>query len=202
MIGAGLLAHIDIEKAQTVGSIWSFAGLNPDAVWIKGEKRPWNAQLKTLCWKIGESFVKLINHKDSFYSQIYKERKVYEWNRNLAGQMTAACEAKLSRFKIGKDTEAWLWYAGRVGPNAVRGYLERGESIVTSNCVNADESVLHPMLPPAHINERAKRYAVKLFLAHLHQRWYEERFGVSPPKPYILTQPGHTHHIEPPQVKL
>ena len=57
VISAGLLAHIDINKAPTVGHIWRFAGLDPTATWNKGEKRPWNASLKTLCWKIGESFV-------------------------------------------------------------------------------------------------------------------------------------------------
>src|SRR3990167_3751610 len=58
IISAGLLAHIDIGKCETAGAIWSFAGLNPDAEWAKGQKRPWNADLKKICWKIGESFVK------------------------------------------------------------------------------------------------------------------------------------------------
>ena len=55
VLAAGLLAHIDITRAPTVGHIWSFAGLNPDAKWEKGQKRPWNARLKTLCWKVGDS---------------------------------------------------------------------------------------------------------------------------------------------------
>ena len=53
VISAGLAAHIDITKAPTVGHIWRFAGLDPTDEWEKGEKRPWNAALKTLCWKIG-----------------------------------------------------------------------------------------------------------------------------------------------------
>lgn len=48
VISAGLLAHIDISKAPTAGHIWSFAGLS-NAKWEKGQKRPWNASLKTLC---------------------------------------------------------------------------------------------------------------------------------------------------------
>ena len=31
VIAAGLLAHIDITKAPTVGNVWSFAGLDPSA---------------------------------------------------------------------------------------------------------------------------------------------------------------------------
>src|SRR5579859_4783553 len=34
VISAGLQAHIDIEKAPTVGHIWSFAGLNPVNPWV------------------------------------------------------------------------------------------------------------------------------------------------------------------------
>src|SRR5215831_9669019 len=39
VISAGLLAHIDIELAPTVGHIWRFAGLDPSMKWEKGEKR-------------------------------------------------------------------------------------------------------------------------------------------------------------------
>ena len=48
VISAGLLAHIDITKAPTVGHIYSFAGLVADQKWEKGQKRPWNARLKTI----------------------------------------------------------------------------------------------------------------------------------------------------------
>jgi hypothetical protein len=49
VLAAGLAAYIDITRTPTVSALWSLAGLNPTAVWGKGEKRPWNAQLKTLC---------------------------------------------------------------------------------------------------------------------------------------------------------
>ena len=45
VIAAGLLAHIDINKAPTVGHIWRFAGQDPTCKWEKGQKRPWNASL-------------------------------------------------------------------------------------------------------------------------------------------------------------
>lgn len=34
VLSAGLLAHIDIEKAPTVGHIWRFAGLDPTQKWV------------------------------------------------------------------------------------------------------------------------------------------------------------------------
>jgi hypothetical protein len=54
------------------------------------------------------------------------------------------------------------------------------------------------MLPPAQIDNRARRYAVKLFLAHLHHVWYETEFGEAPPKPYPIAIMGHAHYIMPP----
>ena len=59
VISAGLLAHIDINKAPTAGHIWRFAGLDPTVVWLPKTKRPWNAGLKVLCWKAGESICKV-----------------------------------------------------------------------------------------------------------------------------------------------
>jgi hypothetical protein len=54
-------------------------------------------------------------------------------------------------------------------------------------------------LPPAHIHSRAKRWAVKLFLAHWHWVAYECEHGAPPPKPYIIeTDPRHTHIVKPP----
>jgi hypothetical protein len=53
-------------------------------------------------------------------------------------------------------------------------------------------------LPPAHIEQRAQRYAVKLFLAHLHEVWYKYHYNTDPPKPYALEHLGHVDKIEPP----
>jgi hypothetical protein len=110
VISSGLLAHIDIEKAPTAGHIWSFAGLS-NHEWNKGQKRPWNARLKTLTWKIGESFVKVQNHKDDIYGKIYSQRKQYEQEKNERGDYAEQARLKLEKFKIGKSTEAYKVYS-------------------------------------------------------------------------------------------
>lgn len=165
VISAGLLAHIDIHKAPTVGHIWRYAGLDPTLKWEKGQKRPWNASLKTLCWKVGQSFMKFSNREDCFYGKIYKERKAYEIARNEAGGNAEAVAQALQR--IGKNTEAYK-------------HLQAGK------------------LPPAQIDARARRYAVKLFLSHLHEIWYRIEFGQEPPKPFAIAILNHAHYIAPP----
>lgn len=167
IIAAGLQAHIDIAKAPTVGHIWRFAGLDPTVRWEKKTKRPWNASLKTLCWKIGESFVKVSGNDADVYGKVYLARKAQEIEKNGNKDFAAQAADKLERFKIGKDTEA-------------RKHYELG------------------MLPPGHIHARAKRYAVKLFLAHWHHVAYVTTTGAEPPRPYIIEHGGHVHYIAPP----
>lgn len=57
---------------------------------------------------------------------------------------------------------------------------------------------LEGKLPPAHLHARAKRYAVKMFLSHLHHVWYVEATGELPPKPFAIAHLGHAHMIDPP----
>ncbi len=167
VIAAGLLAHIDIRKAPTVGHIWRFAGLDPSVSWGKGQKRPWNAELKTLCWKIGQSFMKQSGNPKDFYGHLYVEYKARIAAKNEAGDYAEQAAGYLKAKNYGKETEAYKAYSeGR--------------------------------LPKAQIDARARRWAVKLFLAHLHAVWYEVEFGCPPPKPYVLEHLGHAHEIKPP----
>jgi hypothetical protein len=161
VLSAGLLAHIDIHQAPTVGHIWRYAGLDPTMVWGKGERRPWNAQLKCLTWKIGQSFMKFSNHPACYYGHLYRERKAFEMQRSEGGLMAEYAATRVD--KVGKTTEAYKAYtAGK--------------------------------LPPGQIDGRARRYAVKRFLADLQTAWWWQAYGVLPPKPYVISILGHAHH--------
>jgi len=85
VITSGLLAHLDITKAPTAGHFWSFAGLNPDMVWEKGQKRPYNADLRQICWHLGQCVKRLQKDKNAYYRQIYEVRKDYVVNKNETG---------------------------------------------------------------------------------------------------------------------
>jgi hypothetical protein len=96
VIAAGLLAHIDIEQAPTVGHIWRFAGLDPTVRWEKKTKRPWNAKLKVLTWKIGDSFVKNKGRASDVYGKVYEARKAVELERDAAGVFADQAAATLA----------------------------------------------------------------------------------------------------------
>lgn len=198
VLAAGLLAHIDIRKAPTASHIWRFAGLDPTVTWDKGKKRPWNTPLKTLCWKIGDSFVKVSGRPEAVYGQAYRDRKEYEWTRNLNGGNDEAAARALTTKKISKSTDAHAWYSGLCDPALALNALESGKAPTAAACKAAGQGV--PMIPPAQVDARARRYAVKLFLSHLQHLWWEQEYGEPPAKPYVIAHMGHAHYIEPPQV--
>jgi hypothetical protein len=165
VLAAGLLAHIDPEKAHTAGAVWRFAGLDPTLEWNKGEKRPYNAKLKVLCFKIGDSFVKFHNHENCYYGHLYAQRKAQEIERNDAGLFREQAEATMEKKRI-TEPETKAWY-------------DRG------------------LLPPGRIEFRARRYAVKLFLAHF-QQVLRESHNLEVPNPYAIEHLGHVHLLTPP----
>lgn len=171
VIAAGLLAHIDIKKAPTAGHIWNYAGLNPCVEWGKGQKRPWNARLKVLCWKAGQSFMKFHNRDECYYGKLYAARKALEVSRNEESRFADQAAAILTKKKIGKETDAYAAYS-------------TGK------------------LPPAQIDARARRYAVKMFLSHLQEVWWFLDTGQMPPKPYVLEHLGHVDYLPPPNLEF
>jgi hypothetical protein len=165
VIAAGFLSRLELRP--TAGAWWKFCGLDPTVKWEKGQKRPWNAALKRLCWLTGESFVKVSGYDDAFYGKIYRQRKEYETAKNEAGDYAELASLALTTKKYGDTTDAKKHYeAGR--------------------------------LPPARVHMRAARYAVKMFLSHLHHVWHEHETGSPPPKPFVIEHLGHAHHILPP----
>ncbi|KKM05077.1 hypothetical protein LCGC14_1757780 [marine sediment metagenome] len=143
IIASGLLAHVNIEMCPTVGKLWSFAGQNPEAVWEKGQKRPWNARLKLVCFHIGECLIRAKSAKDGeFYGDLFDERKAYEWARNIGGELVDQAVAKLVKFNIGTDTDAHKWYKGRVTAEAAAVFLaESGDSQRKPKLVAAGEGL-------------------------------------------------------------
>lgn len=111
IIAAGLAAHLDMEKAGTVSAVWKFAGQAPGFDRrVKGTKLPYNARLKTLCWKLGESFVKVSGKEGATYGKLYAQFKAEEISRNETGRYaeTAKRELENKKFKTDNATKKRL----------------------------------------------------------------------------------------------
>lgn len=170
-------------------------------------KRPWNVPLKTLCWKAGESFVKLMNRPKDMYGKYYILRKVAEVAGNDDGRFVGQAQTKLKDTKIGKDTEAWPWYSGCYPAGTTRAYMALADVFEEAKLMSEREQLLNDrkvkpgqgqqMLPPNHINSRARRWMVKLFLSHAHFVGHWLATGNLAPSPYPIEHCGHTHVIPP-----
>ena len=176
VLSASMLAHFDIRKAVTVGHFWRFAGLDPTSVWGKKQKCPWNQRLKAICtYRMGESFVKTQNREKSFYGKILIEKKVKLTEANMRGDFKGRSEGELEKWKDNvKMKKSGRW-----------------------------EHWEHGRLAPAHIHDMARRWAVKLFLSHLHHVMFQDFYKSDPPAPYIFEHPSgngqdHRHLIQPP----
>jgi hypothetical protein len=159
-----------VVSCPTAGTIWAFAGIagSDQRPWERGTKRPWNARLKTLAWKIGDCFVKFSNNEQCAYGKLYRQRKEIEVARNEAGVF-----APIAAERIERDKE-------RKRRSAEAPYHDAGK------------------LSPGHVDLRARRWAVKIFLSHLHQEWFRRQFGTEPPAPFPIAILGHAHMIPPP----
>jgi hypothetical protein len=153
VIASGLAAHVDVAKADTVSAVWKFAGLAPGFDRrVKGTKLPYNGRLKVLCFKIGESFVKVSGKEGATYGKLYSEFKALEIRKNETRlyKEAAARELATKRFKQ-EDS-------------LTKQRLKEGK------------------LSDAHLHARAKRKTVKMFLSHYYVIGREARgLVVRPP---------------------
>lgn len=82
--------------------------------------RPWNARLKTLLWKIGESF----RMTGEFYKAIYYQRKALEEEKNENNEYAELAAERLK--KVSKSTEAYKYYViGKLPPKHIMNRCQR-----------------------------------------------------------------------------
>lgn len=207
-IAAGLLAELDVRNRPTAGHFIRFAGMDPSVEWKPGQKRPWNAALKTLVvFKAGESFVKVQNRDGAFYGVLFAQRKQRELDRNRRGLNAEYCQQEVARRDAmagrGKG-RSWAsrrrWYAGEISPDVWDELVHLTDQSARERCVkrhHVGPGKGVPMLPPNHVHDRARRWVAKIFISHLHHVMYEDYYEKEPPVPYVFAHSNgeHVHYI-------
>ena len=180
VIAAGLIAHHKVHidhhanahNTPTVGDFWSFAGLDPKVEWDRNEVRPWNADLKVLSWKIGQSFMKQQNHPKDIYGKVYRSYKDRYIARNESGALAPNAQRALTNKRYSRDTIAKKAYeSGRLPPAHIDAMARRAAV----------------KLFFAHFWEVC---------------WRIDNPNTPPPLPYPIVHLGHAHIIHPPNYPL
>lgn len=127
---------------------------------------PYNKELKTLCWKIGRSFVYLINNDKSLYAKLYAQRKLIEIEKNENGEFADQAAAILHSKNFNESTEAYKAYSQGKLPNAhiVARAMRWTEKIFVSHLFECMYRVAHKNDPKG--NEPPRYYALEHLEGH------------------------------------
>ena len=156
---------------------------------------PYNKSLKVLCWKCGHQFALLQNRDSSLYGRILKERKIYETLKNENGDYANEAKKILGQDYV-YDPEEYC-----VVDEEDQDFYKRSASILHTKKYGKDtdayKALNQGMLPKAQIQARAERYAVKLFISHLFEMMYEDKYGEKAPNPYVIAFMDHVDYVGP-----
>ena len=145
------------------------------------------------------------SHAGLIPGQKKEKGKKLQWNMGLKSLCWKAGESfvKFSNndecyygkvYKERKELEMRRNEAGEFGEQAARILTEKNFNKSTE----AYKAYVEGKLPPAHVHARARRYAVKLFLSHLHDFMYRDFYKAEPPLPYPIAHLEHVHFIHRP----
>jgi hypothetical protein len=231
VISAGLLAHIDITKAPTAGRIWRFAGLDPTLRWISRDAadKIVSETLKKQGVKTPDvETVGLTCGHTSHKPENILARATRDHDGKPCKMTVKTLAAALARRPYNAELKQLTWHAGQCfmkqsnDPDCFYGQLyrsrkafeiarnERGDNAeraktfkVSSGATKAVKDKLkNEQLPDFNIDARARRYAVKIFLSHLHAVLYFDHFKKAPPKPFPISILGHADEIHIPHVDV
>lgn len=215
VISAGLLAHIDVRRAPTASCIWGLAGLNPAMEWISKENaKKYAAEImdgsKKVTPEAVEAAAKLTGRHPEAMQRIIKKKTadglasaiaMRPWStpfKTLCAFKAGECFVKVqnndkdfygSIYRERKDMETEINERGGFSEQAALALAKKKYRTST----DAFKHYTEGRLPPAHVHARARRYAVKIFLAHVHQVMFEDYHQRPAPLPYAFAHLPEQH---------
>jgi len=183
-IMSGLAAAVDKEPTTT-------------NVAKAAARLPWNANLKRLCFLLGECFAKFSGNENCYYGQMYRRWRISLWEQNLKVEFADTARDAITTKRVGKSTSKFKWNSGVYSSASAAAWLAAGGGRTPPAPAAPGEGL--PMLAPMHIVMRARRKAIKLFLSH----GWEMQKDIDGTKPggwkyYAISHLGHSEHIPPP----
>lgn len=221
VLAARLAGHIDISKVRTAGGLWRFAGLDPSIKWIGNEaarKLVDGIQEKE---SSPEKAVALVATATNFKEETlrrfaleYSETGKITWKSLAKSASRCPWNARLKRVcylisdsfvKVSNRGSFYgMVYRLRKGLEVQRN--EEGKFTGIAEAKLKEKKITDTKtkarlnsgkLTDKHLDQRARRYAVKMFLAHYFETGWRILYGTEPPAPYPIHKLGHIHWIKP-----
>lgn len=190
-LAALVMAYVHPSKFPSPAAMWSYLGLTPTKGRDTGD---WNYDRrgKTVAYKLAISQIMV----EGDYRPWYERRKAFEWEKNLRGENAEVARKRANEYD--KSTEAYLWASGALDPVKVRKFLSSPQPFTPGRleALRAEPGKGVPMIPPAHVEARARRWLAKLMLDHLWQVHYYYTTG-QVWVPYAIAHKGHVDRIDP-----
>lgn len=167
-------------------------------------KRPWNAGLKTLTWKLGDSFVKF--HTLCVCGNWEKDHEDGPCTPKKKDGTPIACDCKAFDRKSFYGGLYWQRKQQEVANNEAGKFAGLAARTLKEKKIKEKDTLACyevGKLPPGRIDLRARRWAVKIFLSNMHAVMYFDEYGTLPPVPFSFTKAGgsHAHYIAPPNLR-
>lgn len=225
-IATQLVAYLDIpsETDFYAGNWWSYCGLNDNnRPWLGREKslQLVNKFIPAGTKNITDQMVLDLSVASKWSYTYYNTKCRNEngtWSRDALIKATAKVpynkHLKVLMYKIGhqfmmvKNNDKSLYgkiiverLAYETEKNNRGDYKDQCEKILSSKnfskSTNAYKEYSQGRLPKGHLMQRAQRYATKMFISHLFEAEYFNKFGVAAPHPYELAIAGHKGYVGP-----
>lgn len=134
------LAEVAPQRAKVdalaISALAQLLGRRPDGVLARlGEKytreevikvlsrRPWSTRVKTLLWKVGESFTKFMRRDGCVYGRAFWARRQLEEARNLRGDYKEIARQRLEQYPNAPGAQYWA--KGLLSPAHLRARARR-----------------------------------------------------------------------------
>lgn len=172
---------VGIATWPSVSKFWTYCGYGLDANGLIQRRRAgvrgnWSPAMKQIAWKAGESFVRSGDGYRALYEQA-KARIVAKAPEDIA--LSEPDERLLGRL-----------LSDPVGEHKAGSMITLARLKALRTLALTPSASVRVGLRPAHADARARRWTVKVFLAHLWQRWREIE-GLPVSDPYVIDVLGH-----------
>lgn len=208
VISAGLAAYVDIDKCHNISSLWKYAGQTPNSrpmtlieldVLIQQAMDQYGRDITEdhVIWiaqQVGKDEEKLLAFSKSKYrgltwSKFTRAIRYPTYNKMLKRIMTSTGNCFIKHPSLYHDL-----YMARKHKEIAANALGQYEKVARTQFERfnyqpgtyAYDAYSTGKLPESHIIARAKRHAVKIFLAHYYMVTYYLKYEEMPPDVYAL----------------